>query len=252
MKFLQSISIVALVAAASAQDFCNVQEHTGTSVTETDIKVGSIGDIGYEIWYQEGENSATFYEDGSFSCAFNKTSDYLCRSGLSFDSTQTHEEIGHIYADFKLVKSQLEDVDYSYIGVYGWSREPLIEYYVVDNWLSENRPGDWVGETKHGDYIIDGAEYTVFENTRFGPSIDGETEFKQFFSIRKEARDCGTIDITAHFKAWEDLGMKLGKLHEAKVLGEAGSIHEGTSGKADFPYAKVYIVPDVEEPTDVE
>jgi len=233
----------------SAADFCSAAKHTGKSVTETDINVGAIGDIGYEIWYQGGENSATFYEDGSFSCSFKKSKDYLCRSGLSFDSTQTHDEIGHLYADFKLVKQDIEDVDYSYIGVYGWSREPLIEYYVVDNWLSQYRPGDWVGEKKHGDFIIDGAEYTVYENTRFGPSIDGETTFKQFFSIRKEARDCGTIDITAHIKKWEELGMVLGKLHEAKVLGEAGSIHDGTSGTADFPYAKVYIKKDDEKET---
>ncbi|OUM64900.1 glycoside hydrolase family 11 protein, partial [Piromyces sp. E2] len=243
MKTTQILSLISLaVSVTSAQDFCNITEHSGESVTENDIKVGSINDIGYEIWYQGGENSATFYEDGSFTCSFKKAGDYLCRSGLSFDSTKTHEEIGHLYADFKLIKKDTEDVDYSYVGIYGWSRDPLIEYYVVDNWLSENRPGDWVGEIKHGDFMIDGAEYTVYENTRYNaPSIDGETTFTQFFSVRKEARDCGTIDITAHFQKWEELGMKLGKLHEAKVLGEAGSIHDGTSGTADFPYAKVYI-----------
>ncbi|OUM60368.1 glycoside hydrolase family 11 protein [Piromyces sp. E2] len=238
-----------VVEPTPSSDFCAVTKHTGKSVTENDINVGSIGDIGYEIWYQGGENSATFYEDGSFTCSFKKAGDYLCRSGLSFDSTKTHEEIGHLYADFKLVKKDTEDVDYSYVGIYGWSRDPLIEYYVVDNWLSEYRPGDWVGEKKHGDFFIDGAEYTVYENTRYNaPSIDGETTFKQFFSIRREPRECGTIDITAHFRVWEEFGMKLGKLHEAKVLGEAGSIHDGTSGTADFPYAKVYIK---DEPTEV-
>jgi len=146
-----------------------------------------------------------------------------------------------MYADFKLVKQNIQNVDYSYIGIYGWTRNPLIEFYVVDNWLSQYRPGDWVGNKKHGDFTIDGAKYTVYENTRYGPSIDGDTQFKQFFSIRQEARDCGTIDITAHFQQWDKLGMKLGKMHEAKVLGEAGSNGGGTSGTADFPYAKVYI-----------
>jgi peptidoglycan/xylan/chitin deacetylase (PgdA/CDA1 family) len=146
-----------------------------------------------------------------------------------------------MYADFKLVKQNIQNVDYSYVGIYGWSRQPLVEYYIVDNWLSQWRPGDWVGNKKHGDFTIDGAKYTVYENTRTGPSIDGNTTFKQFFSIRQEARDCGTIDITAHFQQWEKLGMKLGKMHEAKVLGEAGSNGGGTSGTADFPYAKVYI-----------
>jgi len=148
-----------------------------------------------------------------------------------------------MYADFKLVKQNIYNVDYSFVGVYGWTRNPLVEYYIVDNWLSQWRPGDWVGNVKHGNYNIDGAQYTVYENTRYGPSIDGSgnTNFKQYFSIRQQARDCGTIDITAHFQKWESLGMQMGKLHEAKILGEAGSNGYGTSGTADFPYAKVYI-----------
>jgi len=226
---------------AGNTDFCKNAQHTGKSDKVTSNKVGSINGIGYELWADSGNNSATFYEDGSFSCSFNNAKDYLCRSGLSFDSTQTHKQIGHIYAEFKLVKQNIRNVDYSYVGIYGWSRDPLVEFYVVDNWLSQYRPGDWVGNKKHGDFTIDGAKYTVYENTRYGPSIDGNTNFKQYFSIRQQPRDCGTIDITAHFQQWEKLGMTMGKMHEAKVLGEAGSTGSGTSGTADFPYAKVYI-----------
>jgi len=226
---------------AGNTDFCKSSQHTGKSEKVTSNKVGSINGIGYELWADSGNNSATFYEDGSFSCSFQSAKDYLCRSGLSFDSTQTHKQIGHIYADFRLVKQNIQNVDYSYVGIYGWTRNPLVEFYVVDNWLSQWRPGDWVGNKKHGDFTIDGAKYTVYENTRTGPSIDGNTTFKQYFSIRQQARDCGTIDITAHFEQWEKLGMTMGKMHEAKVLGEAGSNGGGTSGTADFPYAKVYI-----------
>jgi len=242
MKFIQYIPFVLSLSTVSyAQNFCTSAEHSGTSVMETANVVSSIGDVGYEMWADSGNNSATFYSDGSFSCSFSNAMDYLCRSGLSFDSTQTHEQIGHMYADFKLVKQNIQNVDYSFVGVYGWSRDPLVEYYIVDNWLSEYRPGDWVGNDKKGDVLIDGATYTVYKNTRTGPSIDGDTTFTQYFSIRDSPRDCGTIDITAHFKAWEQQGMILGKMHEAKVLGEAGSNGAGTSGTADFPYAKVYI-----------
>jgi len=225
----------------NGQSFCSNASHSGQSVKETGNKVGSIGGIGYELWFEGGNNSATFYSDGSFSCSFQNSKDYLCRTGLSFDSTKTHSQIGHMYADFKLVKQNIHNVDYSYVGIYGWTRNPLVEFYVVDNWLSPSRPGDWVGNRKHGDFTIDGAQYTVYENTRNGPSIDGNTTFKQYFSIRKQARDCGTIDITAHFQQWEKLGMTMGKMHEAKVLGEAGSNGGGTTGTADFPYAKVYV-----------
>jgi len=241
MKFIQLTPILLSFASVYAQDFCSSAQHSGTSVMETSNKVGSIGDVGYELWSDSGNNSATFYSDGSFSCSFSNAKDYLCRSGLSFDSTQTPDQIGELIADFKLVKESIQNVDYSYVGVYGWTREPLVEYYVVDNWLSQWRPGDWVGEKKHGDFEIDGAQYTVYENSRYGPSIDGDTQFKQYFSIRQEPRECGSINISAHFKKWEELGMKMGKLHEAKVLGEAGSTGSGTSGTADFPYAKVHI-----------
>jgi len=242
MKFTQFVPVVfSLATSALAQSFCSSAKHSGQSVKVTSNKVGSIGGIGYELWADSGSNSATFYSDGSFSCSFRNAKDYLCRSGLSFDSTKTHQQIGQMKADFKLVKQGIQNVDYSYVGIYGWTRSPLVEFYIVDNWLSQYRPGDWVGNKKHGDYTIDGAQYTVYENTRYGPSIDGNTQFKQYFSIRKQARDCGTINITAHFNQWEKLGMRLGKMHEAKVLGEAGSTGSGTSGTADFPYAKVYI-----------
>jgi len=241
MNYTKLIQFLTAVGVVSAQSFCSSASHSGQSVTEYSNTVGSINGIGYELWADSGSNSATFYSDGSFSCSFQNAKDYLCRSGLSFDSTQTYDQIGHMYADFKLVKQNIQNVDYSFVGVYGWTRNPLIEFYIVDNWLSQYRPGDWVGDTKHGDYTIDGAQYTVYENTRYGPSIDGDTQFKQYFSIRQQARDCGTIDITAHFQQWEKLGMRMGNMHEAKVLGEAGSNGSGTSGTADFPYAKVYI-----------
>ncbi|KAL6625521.1 concanavalin A-like lectin/glucanase domain-containing protein [Neocallimastix sp. 'constans'] len=242
MKFTQLISVaLSLATTTLAQSFCSSASHSGQSVKETSNKVGSIGGVGYELWADSGNNSATFYSDGSFSCTFQSAGDYLCRSGLSFDSTKTPSQIGRMKADFKLVKQNISNVGYSYVGVYGWTRDPLVEYYIVDNWLSPSPPGDWVGNKKHGAFTIDGAQYTVYENTRTGPSIDGDTTFKQYFSIRQQARDCGTIDISAHFDQWEKLGMKMGKLHEAKVLGEAGNGSGGVSGTADFPYAKVYI-----------
>ena len=125
-----------------------------------------------------------------------------------------------------------------------------MEWYIVDNTGSDYMPGDWVAQgssaKKHGVYDIDGAKYTVYEGDRTSYSIDGDNKyFKQYFSVRTSKRDCGTIDITAHFKKWEELGMKMGKMHEAKILGEAGN-SEGAKAKGeyDFPYAKVYIESD--------
>lgn len=249
---ITSVIGLALATSAFAQDFCSTTTHSGNKYTTTksydkgEFKNG----IGYEIWYDGGNNSATFYDDGSFSCSFSNSKDYLCRTGLSFNSTQTYKEIGQMYADFKLVKQNVSNVGYSYVGIYGWMSNPLVEFYIVDNWLSQYRPGDWVGDTKLGTYKIDGADYDVYTNTRYNaPSIEGDKTFTQYFSIRKTARDCGTIDITAHFKKWEELGLKMGVMYEAKILGEAGNVDGGASGTADFPYAKVYIADAPTNPT---
>ena len=243
------IAIGAAFSIAQAQDFCRTAAHSGNKVTLSTNKVGSFDNgIGYELWNEGGNGgSATFYDDGSFSCDMTGAKDYLCRSGLSFNSDKTHTEIGHMLADFKLVKSNLKGIDYSYIGIYGWTREPLVEWYIVDNTGSQYMPGDWVAQgssaKKHGTFTIDGAEYTVYEGDRTSYSIDGDNKyFKQYFSVRKSPRDCGTIDISAHFKKWEELGLKMGKMHEAKILGEAGSTSGANArGSYDFPYAKVYI-----------
>jgi len=254
MKSILKVGVTAmfvLTASAFAQteSFCSTTTHSGTSKEVSTNVVGSFDNgIGYELWNEGGNGgSATFYDDGSFKCNMTGAKDYLCRSGLSFNSDKSHTELGHMKADFKLVKSGLTGIDYSYIGIYGWTREPLVEWYIVDNTGSQYMPGDWVAQgssaKNHGKFTIDGAEYTVYEGDRTSFSIDGDnTYFKQYFSVRTKARDCGTIDITAHFKKWEELGMKMGKMHEAKILGEAGSTSGANArGIYDFPYAKVYI-----------
>ncbi|OUM63707.1 family 11 glycoside hydrolase, partial [Piromyces sp. E2] len=192
----------------------------------------------YELWYDGGNNGIYLYNDGSFSCTFTNAKDYYCRKGLSFDSTKTHQEIGHIYADFNIEKRKYEEIDFSYIGAHGWSRDPLIEFFVVDDWF-KYRPGDWVGNKKYGNFTIDGAVYDVYENTRYGPSIEGNISFKQYFSIRKESRKCGRIDITAHFEQWEKLGMKLGRINDVKLSVVVGSNISRAVGEVDFVYAKV-------------
>ena len=240
-KFILVLAGLAFASSAVAQSFCNAS-HSGTSKTSTrSYEEGNIGNYGYKIWYDGGNNSATFYSDGSFSCSFSNSKDYLCREGNAYDKTKTWQQLGHLYADFSVKMSNLSNIGYSYVGIYGWSVDPLIEWYIVDNWGSQYRPGGWM--KKKGDIVVNGDKYEVYTNTQVNqPAITGgNTTFEQYFSIRTTARSCGTIDITAHFEAWDKLGLKLGKMYEAQILGEGGNTSGGASGKFDFNYAKVYI-----------
>ena len=241
-----------LTSAAFAQDFCSNAQHSGQKVTITSNQTGKIGDIGYELWDENGHGgSATFYSDGSMDCTITGAKDYLCRAGLSLGSNKTYKELGgDMIAEFKLVKSGASNVGYSYIGIYGWMEQVsgapsnLVEYYVIDNTLANDMPGSWIGNERKGTITVDGGTYTVYRNTRTGPAIktSGNVQFYQYFSVRDKPRDCGTINISEHMRQWEKMGMTMGKLYEAKVLGEAGNVNgQVNGGHMDFPHAKVYI-----------
>ena len=241
-----------MATTAFAQDFCSNSSHSGQSVKISSNQVGKIGDIGYELWDENGHGgSATFYSDGSMDCSITGAKDYLCRAGLSLGSNKTYKELGgDMIAEFKLVKSPAQNVGYSYIGVYGWMEgvsgtpSQLVEYYVIDNTLANDMPGSWIGNERKGTITVDGGTYTVYRNTRTGPAIksSGNVTFYQYFSVRTSPRDCGTINISEHMRQWEKMGMTMGKLYEAKVLGEAGNVNgEVRNGRMDFPHAKVYV-----------
>ena len=240
------------VAGAYAQDFCSNAQHSGQKVTITSNQTGKIGDIGYELWDENGHGgSATFYSDGSMDCTITGAKDYLCRAGLSLGSTQTYKELGgDMIAEFKLVKSGASNVGYSYIGIYGWmegvpgTASNLVDYYVIDNTLANDMPGSWIGNERKGTITVDGVTYPVYRNTRTGPASknSGNVTFYQYFSVRTSPRDCGTINISEHMRQWEKMGMTMGKLYEAKVLGEAGNVNgQVNGGHMDFPHAKVYV-----------
>ena len=251
------LSLGLFTSQTLAQDFCNATGHTGQGVRVSNSASNPIGDYDYELWYDYATNGyAVFYPDGSMDCSMDGAGDYLCRIGMKFNNGETYKDLGgDIIAEYKLVKKNISGVDYSYVGVYGWMKNVpgapngLVEYYVVDNTLSQWMPSDWVGNEKLAERItIDGGTYNVYRNTRHGPAIETnqEVDFYQYFSIRSAMSDCGTINVSAHMRAWEELGMAMGNLYEAKVLGEAGCNKPqggtcGVSGSVDFPHAKVYV-----------
>jgi hypothetical protein len=195
---------------------------------------------GYELWSDElGTGCMTVYGvDATFGATWSGVDDFLARVGLDFNQTQTHSQIGNIYAEFAETKT--DDGGLTYIGVYGWTVEPLREYYILDDWGSTKPAGvasDGTPRTHAGTISVDGATYDVWTKLRENkPAITGDSEtFEQYFSIRETARQCGRISVSEHFSQWEGLGLPLGKMHEAKLLLEA----QNNSGSVEFTTATV-------------
>ncbi len=170
---------------------------------------GYEGNYAYELWKDYGDTSMTLKGNGLFECWWENIGNVLFRKGVKWDCTQTYSQLGNITVTY--------GVDYqpngnSYLCVYGWCRNPLVEYYIVDCWGTWRPPG----ATSKGTITVDGAVYDVYETTRVNqPSIDGNTTFQQYWSVRQSKRTSGTISVTEHFKAWERLGMKMGLMYEA-------------------------------------
>lgn len=113
------------------------------------------------------------------------------------------------------------------LSVYGWSTDPLVEYYIIEDYV--NPPTDG---TIMGSLTSDGSSYTVWENTRVDePSIEGTTTFTQYLSVRDSPRSSGTVTVSNHFTAWESLGMNLGTLNFQVVAVEGWGGGTGTSSQ---------------------
>jgi endo-1,4-beta-xylanase len=92
---------------------------------------------------------------------------------------------------------------------YGWTRGPLIEYYVIDNWLNHrSTPG-----TRLGTFQSDGGTYEVWRASQNGHNINGMGPFIQLKSVRTTPRPIGqnnTITFQNHVNAWARFGQSMG------------------------------------------
>jgi len=216
----------------------------GTPLTGgTERCSNGLGDLGngysWEVWMDSGSNCATYYKvDAAFRADWNlgNRGDFLGRAGLFFGATQPHDQIGTISADYAFIKPG--DNGFSWVAVYGWTFDPLMEYYIVEDWSGRGRPG--TSYELRGTFTVDGGTYDVYYNRRTNAvSPQGiNTDFDQLWSIRQEARQCGHISISAHFKEWDSLGLNVGgNLRESMLVVEA---LDG-SGTVDFTSATVQV-----------
>ncbi|KAK6441722.1 hypothetical protein LTR95_002055 [Oleoguttula sp. CCFEE 5521] len=99
----------------------------------------------------------------------------------------------------------------AYLALYGWTRNPLVEYYVIEA-MGNHNPSDNVSATQYGCLQSDGGTYEVWEKKRTNAaSIDGDhTNFEQYWSVRTTMHTGGQITLANHIAAWKAAGLLLG------------------------------------------
>ncbi|KAJ7857066.1 endo-1,4-beta-xylanase [Mycena olivaceomarginata] len=102
----------------------------------------------------------------------------------------------------------------SILSVYGWSTNPLVEYYINEEANDFNIGTANPGTTHMGTVVSDGSTYDIYTHTQVNqPSIQGTATFQQFLSVRQSKRTSGTVTIQNHVNAWASLGMHLGTMN---------------------------------------
>ncbi|KAF2264778.1 concanavalin A-like lectin/glucanase [Lojkania enalia] len=160
-------------------------------------------------WSEGGSNvRCTNGQGGSYSTSWSGRGGFVCGKGWSRGGSMTVNYSGTYNATGP-----------GYLALYGWTRSPLIEYYVVESYdiLAPGEP--W---TLKGQFDSEEGTYEVYTSTRVNkPSIEGTRTFQQYWSVRTEKRVGGTITTGKHFSEWQKLGMGLG-YHDYMVLATEG------------------------------
>lgn len=221
MQLVAAVLLAAVFLAACSADVAETIAAANETLplsTEaepiTENELGAVDGYDYELWKDYGTTSMTLDGGGTFTCNWSDINNVLFRIGKKFDCTKTWEELGPVQVSYG---ADYFPVGNSYLCIYGWTREPLVEYYVVQSWGSWRPPG----AESLGVITVDDSEYDVYVTTRVNqPSIDGTQTFQQFWSVRKGKRTEDTITLSEHFRAWEEMGLELGKLYEIALTVE--------------------------------
>jgi endo-1,4-beta-xylanase len=204
---------VGLVIALGLTQQSNAQQAITTNQT------GTNNGYFYSFWKDCCSVTMTLGPGGNYDVVWSNVGNFVCGKGWRTGSSSRR---------FGYNAGIWAPSGNAYLTLYGWTRNPLVEYYVVDSWGNWRPPGG----NSQGTVTTDGGTYELYRTRRENaPSIEGIRTFYQYWSVRTSKRPTGgnvTITFSNHVTAWSNKGWNLGT-HDYQIMATEGYQSSGRS-----------------------
>lgn len=168
----------------------------------------------YNFWKQTVEDNVRIScgDGGNFSANWSNVFNWIGGKGWNPGGPRVVSYSGTFNSE------EAQDSQNAYLTLYGWTTDPLIEYYVVESYGTYN-PKNCGHGRYFGSFQSDGATYDLRECQIVSL---GRDTMVRYFSIRNPplpwGEVSGTITTANHFDEWAKHGMDLG-IHDYMILG---------------------------------
>ena len=188
--------------------------------TVTNNGTGTNSGYFYSLYTSSGSAAMTFPEDaqypGNYAITWSGVGDMVGGKGWR---TGGNMSVGYNVGSAS---------GYNTISVYGWTTNPLVEYYITELGALYT-----ANATFKGSVSSDGHTYNTYEHQQVNqPSIIGTATFEQYLDAWGGASVGANHTVTTgnHFSHWQSLGMSLGTFNYMILATEA---YNGASGEVN-------------------